>query len=771
MPLLLTKKTFYTFITCAITLFVGLNLLHINNLLVNVYSFLFLIITPGILLLVLLRVKFKSFWESASLCVGLSLSFIMFGGLLVNQLLPKFGIMHPLALNPVLISFSLFLLLLLVFAYRKTKNFSVSISRIHLSKYNLYFFSSLILFPLLAILGSINLNNNRANIFTMAMLGGIGVYVLLLIIFSKRVSQSLFPSSLYFIGVSLLLMTSLRSQFIAGYDVQWEYYVFQLTKIHHLWNIDFYKNAYNACLSITILPTIFSDFLNFNDMYIYKIVFQILFAFCPVIIYLFLKKYTTSICAFIAAFYFISFPTFFNDMPALTRQEIGFIFFSLLVYVTFSLTLPKYFRSILFLILGFSVIISHYSTNYVLLFIFLFAYFAKKILSIPKIGNTVASTFKSIHITQKSTTSKKPFINGFLLICLLAFTFFWNSNVTKTSNNFTNVLSKTLNSIFIHSPQDSKSGEVGYSLFFAEKIEPQKELDTYINTSIKSVKTNNQNIYYDKSTYGNYQHTLIHQATLPLTTLGTIFGKIHFPVFDFHSLSRQLIAKIIQVFVFIGLFALIVYKNIKKIDDDYLLLCIGGIVLLILTVLLPEISLEYGILRVFQQLLVLYSLPILVAMLFLMHFFKTPKSTLSAGIITVTFFLTITGFFSELTGNYYPQLNLDNAGLYYDAYYIHTSEAFSAKWLHANVANGSSVQADPFASTKLFTLANSIYVPDEPVVPQLIQKSSYVYTDFANVQGREIISIDKSLVINFPTDFLNNNKNLIYNNGYSKIYK
>jgi uncharacterized membrane protein len=157
-------------------------------------------------------------------------------------------------------------------------------------------------------------------------------------------------------------------------------------------------------------------------------------------------------------------------------------------------------------------------------------------------------------------------------------------------------------------------------------------------------------------------------------------------------------------------------------------------------------------------------------MLLLTRFLPFSKRIIVLGVITMSFFLTLTGFFSEITGDYYAQLNLDNAGLYYDAYYIHPSEVSSSVWLADNLTDGSSVQADPFAGTKLFTLER-LYVPDEPIIPQIIQKSSYVYADFANVQGRELDSIDNSIIIKFPTDFLNSNKNLIYNNGYSKIYK
>jgi uncharacterized membrane protein len=771
MPLLLTKKSFYTFITCIIFVFTGLNLLQLNNYFVYSYTFLFLMSVPGILLLILLRVPFRSFWESSSLCVGLSLFFIMVGGLITNQVLPQVGITHPLSLQPIIFSFSFFLLLLTGIAYFFTSNMSIPIKKIHVSQIDLSFSSALILFPLLAIMGSISLNSGGSNIFGIILLGGIGIYTLLLIIFSGKISKALFPSSLYFIGLSLLFMTSLRSNFITGYDVHWEYYVFQLTKTHHLWNIDFYKDAYNACLSITILPTILSDFLRFNDMYIYKVIFQILFAFCPVTIYLFIKKYTTSVFAFIATFYFISFPTFFNDMPALTRQEIGFMFFSLLILVTFSLNLPKFFKSILFLILGFGVIISHYSTNYALLFLFLFAYIARRILSIPKINSILTSASKALHATRENGPSEKPFISGFLLICLFILTFLWNSKITQTSNNFVNVLDKTVSSIFIHSSQDAKSGEVGYSLFFSAKVNPQQELNTYIATSIKSFKTGNQDDYYDKSTYGSSPFPLIPQAIVPLTTLGKMLVIAHSPVFDFQELSRQIIAKLIQILVFIGLFVLIYFKSIRKIDNEYLLICIGGIVLLGLTIVLPELSLEYGILRVFQQLLVFYGLPILVALLFILRLLKTRKSVLIAATITLCFFLTLTGFFCEITGGYYPQLTLDNAGLYYDSYYMHISEASSAKWLDDNIESGASVEADPLASTKLFTLVNSIYIPDQPVIPQLIEKSAYVYADFADVQGREVVSVDKSLIIQFPTYFLNNNKNLVYNDGYSKIYK
>src|SRR3990170_9066109 len=76
----------------------------------SILSLISLLILPGVLIFIVLRIKPTSFWETASFIAGLSISFIIFGGLLINLLLPKLGVTHPLRPLPVLISFDLLLL-------------------------------------------------------------------------------------------------------------------------------------------------------------------------------------------------------------------------------------------------------------------------------------------------------------------------------------------------------------------------------------------------------------------------------------------------------------------------------------------------------------------------------------------------------------------------------------------------------------------------------------------------------------------------------------
>ncbi len=330
----LGKKTIFSLLLGFDILTNILALTHVNFLYVStLFSFCTCILLPGFLISLILRIKRISFWENLLIIVGLSIAFLEFGGLLLNILLPLFGINDPLAFQNLIIGFDIYLSLLFIFAWLRTKSLVVQIHLpIHSAIQNVLYTLPLF-FPILAALGAIVLNNGGSDILTLILLGSIAFYSLLLLLLRNKIPVNLYPYALFFIGVASLFTTSLRSWYITGHDIETEFYVFKLTNTHHLWNMAFFQDAYNACLSITILPTIFTNLLSIQDMYVYKVIFQILFATSSVLVFFILRNYTTPIFAFLSAFLFMSFPTFFNDMAMLNRQEIGFIFFGLVLYV------------------------------------------------------------------------------------------------------------------------------------------------------------------------------------------------------------------------------------------------------------------------------------------------------------------------------------------------------------------------------------------------------------------------------------------------------
>ncbi len=757
-----------------------------------------------------------------------------FGGLLLNVILPLFNIKTPLSYNNVFYSFNISLLLLFILAWLRTKQLEIKIALPKCSIIEKALYTLPVFFPILATLGAIVLNNGGSNILTLILLAAIAGYSLLLVLFRDKIVVDLYPYALFFIGLASLFTTSLRSWYITGHDIEREFYVFQLTNTHHIWNMAFYQDPYNACLSITILPTILTHLLSIQDMYVYKVIFQILFATSPLVVFFVLRNYTKPILAFLSAFFFISFPTFFNDMAMLNRQEIGFIFFGLVLYTMLLSELSLSRRKILFIIFGFSTIVSHYSTNFVLLALVVFVYALTLIILLPRVTNSLASVLSRSYIVIKyifcdkvSNSQKRnnkttwyanedalqfpiitqadhstkthyhktflgrnpwsreqlrkfhrnerkilghrqlvwqhPFLSLPLILLLFSMTYFWNTVYTHSSNNTSSVISEVINSLLIPSNTNIRSSDLSNSIFFAPKLDPKQRLQDYINSLLQKANTSE---LYSKSITSKYPSQLIPQERLAPTPLGNLLSSFHIPVFNINAALRLLAAYFMQIFVLIGLLSFFFFKSKKPIDLQYLLLCFGAIFLLILITVLPALSIEYGVLRMFQQFLFILSLPIVLGLNAILFFVKEQKRIFLIGIIAIMFFLNLTGFTSHLTGDYYPQMALDNAGLYYDAYYVHKSDVLAIIWLSKNNIKNEPVESDLSGMNKLLTYGD-VNALDE-IFPPIIQKNTYVYLE---VSSQRVVSIDKNiLTYRSSKPFLDKYKDTVYSNGKDNIY-
>jgi uncharacterized membrane protein len=629
-----------------------------------------------------------------------------------------------------------------------------------------------IFFPVLAALGAIMINNGGSNILTLTLLGAIACYSFLLVLLRDKIRANLYPHAIFFIGMAILFTTSLRSWYITGHDIEREFYVFQLTNMHHIWNMGFYQDAYNACLSITILPTVLTHLLAIQDMYIYKVIFQILFATAPVLVFFIIRNYTTPVFAFLSAFFFMSFPTFFNDMPMLNRQEIGFIFFGLVIYMMLISKLSLSMRRTLFIVFALGIIISHYSTNFVVLVLVTLVYVLTLILSLPFVKNTFAWLLARSRIPLRNTFPNKAFLSLPLIVIIFSTTYVWNNLYTQSSDHAGTVLAEVVNSLLVKSNANNRSSDLSYSIFFSSKSDPQKQLQDYIQSVVKSAKAVNSgnantSQFYNKTITSKYPTLPLSQEELAPTPLGNSLSSLHVPVFSIQAELRSLSAISMQIFVFIGLLIILFSKQKKPFDLQYLLLCLSAILLLALITVLPALSIEYGVLRMFQQLLFVLSLPIVLGLNSIFFFFKEQKRILLTGMIAIIFFLNLTGFLSHLTGNYYPQMTLDNAGIYYDAYYVHTSDVLAIAWLSKNNADDDPVESDLSGTNKLLTFGDISALNE--IFPEIIRKNAYVYLE---ISSHTVVSIDKDvLVYNSSKPFLDDHKNLVYSNGKNNIYK
>jgi len=195
---------------------------------------------------------------------------------------------------------------------------------------------------------------------------------------------------------------------------------------------------------------------------------------------------------------------------------------------------------------------------------------------------------------------------------------------------------------------------------------------------------------------------------------------------------------------------------------------------MLLIILLPYISKAYTFERMFQQCLIFLSIS---SFIFFKKIINHKKELFIISITFIYIFYTLfsLGFFLQTYGGN-PTLNLYNFGFTYNALYPHHEEIISINWFNEEGTNNL-VYLDPYSQLKFYSFGDPIRDKVTKIIPSLIIKTSYVYSNFANKineinywDARERFN-NGVLSLNFPTEFLNNNKNKIYNNGGSEIFR
>ena len=407
-------------------LVIFLNIIFLRQIL----GFLCFTIIPGILILHILKVNRIEFLKKVVLSIGLSIAFLMFVGLFVSGLYPL--VSKPLSLFPLLISFNILLVILAFTAYKRNKDdFDIKdVFNFKLDLKDKMIFPLLfpILFPFMAAFGTYLMNTQGNNIILLVMLFLIPAYVVAVVYLRNKIPESTYPIAILMIGMSLSLMYGLRSNCMSSTDSSIEYYTFQLTLSNFNWDVSEYYNDLNACLSVTILPTLYKVFLGMDDAYIYKILYNLICSIIPLCTYLLFKKYVNKHCALLSSFFFMAQYPFISILGWIAfRQIIALIFFALAILVLFEDKIDILNKKLLFIIFIICIIVSHYSTAYVF-FIMIFLYWL--------VTNLKSIRPKITEIKPRKIKSKN--ITAITIVLFFVLIFFWHSQITVAPfNNIT----------------------------------------------------------------------------------------------------------------------------------------------------------------------------------------------------------------------------------------------------------------------------------------------------------------------------------------------
>jgi uncharacterized membrane protein len=343
----------------------------------QVIGFLYLTFIPGYIVLKLLKLNNLSMLQSVLFSIGLSIALLMLLGLIVNEFGMLVGFSNMLSSLPLMLFLNVFMLVTELIIYLRNGNSK-------LFDFKTFRITPLVLLllclPVLSVIGAIWVNVFDSNLILLCVIPTMVALIALSIVSKKFLAPKFYALALLSVALALLFHSSLISTYIHGFDMPLEYHVFVLTQDNGFWNQAAYLNditysRFNGMLSITVLPTLYSNILNIDGTWVFILIFPLIFSFVPLGLYELWQTNFDKKTALAASFLFVSQLTFYTDMVTLARQMIAEIFLVLLFLLVISKRLENTVGAkICFVIFSFGLVVSHYALALIFLFFILIAW-------------------------------------------------------------------------------------------------------------------------------------------------------------------------------------------------------------------------------------------------------------------------------------------------------------------------------------------------------------------------------------------------------------
>jgi hypothetical protein len=196
----------------------------------------------------------------------------------------------------------------------------------------------------------------------------------------------------------------------------------------------------------------------------------------------------------------------------------------------------------------------------------------------------------------------------------------------------------------------------------------------------------------------------------------------------------------------------------------------GALGLLAATVVLPRLSLSYGLLRLFQQSLIVLAPLIVLALGTVLSTAGRTRARVATAAVVTACFVSTSGLLPQVIGGYQPQLNLNNAGPYYRAWYAAADDVALAAWTGATLPPGTGLAADT-AQTALLRATTRID-PHEGVAPGIVDLGDYLVVGVVRPDTVQSVAVadDRILVFTFPLRCVAVGRPLLYSRDDHRVY-
>lgn len=688
----------------------------------QLFGFIFLTFVPGLVLMRIIGLHKLDGVETILYSVGLSIAFLMFTGAFIN-LLPTIGVLNPISFTNFFISTNIIMVILYIMCYFRNRRFSVPItSKLILD--NKTFF--LLLIPFLSVFGTYFFNNYNSNAFILILILIISLFPLFVIY--DKIPKNLYPLTTFVISISLLYHSSLISNFLVGTDIFHEYFLQSLVFSNQIWDPSKY-GSYNIMLSITILPNFYALMLDLKGIWVLKIIYPFIFSLLPLGLYKIFKESFNDKISFLAVFFFMSFSAFFTELLGLARQEIAELYFVLLILVMLTAKINEIKKSVLLIVFGVGLVLSHYALSYFFIFYIFFILIIPlsimKLRNIPIIRDLFGKNEKS------SLNIKNPIpLSATYIVFLIVFAFAWYLYLSNAST-------------------------------IADVLLVVKKVYTGLFTEFFNAASRESNV-------------------LMAIGLGSKNMSLQREIFKY-------LQYLSQFFIVIGFISLIKdYKN-KNFNQNYLVIVFTSLFLLIISVILPHFSNTLNMVRIYHITLLFLSPLCILGCIILIKLILKPfkifkykyKNNIAKIILSgflISYFLFNTGFIYELTGDNLPTDSFRNL----DFPRFNQNEVSGATWLDNHLDKKkykyNYVYADTYRMLLLggFNWHGIVAFPYNLTSMNSKVKDYYIFFGTINIQGKLLVNNktgvnNEFIYINGSSIIKNSNK--IYDNGGCNIWR
>lgn len=679
----------------------------------QIFGFLFLSFIPGFLILRILKLNEIGFTERFVLSIGLSVFFLMFFGIILNNISLKFGYVTPLSPMFLLTVFSIIFIVLLILGYtvnEESVNFSLNLTLNPLEK---KFLIIPIILPTLSLFGIYVMNTTNSNVLLMFLFLLVPSYVVFVSISKEAFPVKLYPIVIFLISISLLLLLPLRSNNIIGVDIHLEYCMFQkvLSELH--W-ANFKESTLDSCLSISLLPTIYKSFLNLDPIFLFKLLYSLIYSVSPLVVYIISNKYFEESYSFLASCFYM-FQSNFLLTEYNARTNIAILFFGLSMMVLFNERINSVSKKVLLLTFMISCLFSHYSTTYIFFFILIGSFILNNLFFLK-----YASKYNVNSIVSLTTISL-----FFILI------FFWYGQITDIAfNSAIHFLEKSVSSL--HELFIEESRQTDLQAMFGKDI-TQKGIPHKI-------------------------HFIVTWLSFLFIGVGTLSTLLNFNEFKFLKVKIKNISCLNKVF-----------------DTEFFTISISCLGLLFAIVVIPIVSVGYSLERLYALTITILSTFFVVGGFILAKYLNIPSRLLIL-LVLIPYFLSVSGFTYQVFG-FPNNIILNSDGNQYDSLYVHDQDKYGTIWLKLHSDNETLVEADYYSKYQLISQAGfpirSINSDRLPFHKKLY--GQYIYLRYYNCIDKKLYGYDKNLKLSGEFDLSDYDSTfrrecLIYSNGGSKIY-